>query len=66
MLVLSLPQPPQIFFLSTCGMSAEYTLRNVKTQIAITTDNLPTIEQLEMELNAVVSERPEGNEVVEP
>lgn len=45
---------------------AEYTLRNVKTQIAVTTDNLPTIEQLEMELNAVVSELPEGNEVVEP
>ena len=43
---------------------AEYALRNVNTPIAVTTHslpdqlkaNLPTIEQLEMELDAVVSE----------
>lgn len=43
---------------------AEYALRNVSTPIAVTTHslpdqlktNLPTIEQLEMELDAVVSE----------
>ena len=52
---------------------AEYALRNVSTPIAVTTHslpdqlkaNLPTIEQLEMELNAVVTELSEGNEAVE-
>ena len=52
---------------------AEYALRNVSTPIAVTThslpdqlkSNLPTIEQLEMELDAVVSELSEGNETVE-
>ncbi len=52
---------------------AEYALRNVNTPIAVTThslpdrlkSNLPTIEQLETELDAVVSELSEGNEVIE-
>jgi predicted nuclease of restriction endonuclease-like (RecB) superfamily len=51
---------------------AEYALRNVNTPIAIATHslpdqlkaNLPTIEQLEMELDAVVSELSEGTEAV--
>jgi predicted nuclease of restriction endonuclease-like (RecB) superfamily len=52
---------------------AEYALRNVNTPIAVTThslpdllkSNLPTIEQLEMELDAVVNELSEGAEAVE-
>ncbi|MBD2234570.1 PDDEXK nuclease domain-containing protein [Phormidium tenue] len=53
---------------------AEYALRNVNTPIAVTTHslpdqlkaNLPTIEQLETELDAVVTELSEGSEAVEP
>ena len=52
---------------------AEYALRNVNTPIAVTTHslpdqlraNLPTIEQLETELDAVVNELSVGNEAVE-
>ena len=53
---------------------AEYALRNVTTPIAVTTHslpdqlkaNLPTIEQLETELDAVVSELSGENESVKP
>ena len=53
--------------------SAEYTLRNVNTPIAVATHslpdqlkaNLPTIEQLEMEMDTVVAELLEENKAVE-